>query len=172
MAANISAQASLELEKLAIQLLIDAALEVKVALQLLLDSIQLAVDASLDLEATATIGFSAAIQTPGLHVYRYNGRADELGSGMTVELAGGVPLGSGPSQNVNALVIVASDGSAWGAMQFAFKTNLWQPHTAPTFFAVAILTRGLRSLAISNPLRRRSPMVCNPNHCSMTQHGG
>lgn len=125
-AASASVAASLTAQRIAIQLLIDAAAQVKVQLLALLDVLGLSIDASLALEAQITLGgvLQAQLSSGGIALYRYDGAVDAMGAELSAQLAGGLPGWGIPTQSVMTLVLVAGTPSAQGTLEFAFKTSL------------------------------------------------
>lgn len=78
--------------------------------------------ASINAQLAIVLGFINICATAGIHAYAYSGNADDLGAGMTTELAAGLP-GGGPTDPINALVLATSLGGTWTAMQSVFKTT-------------------------------------------------
>jgi len=129
LAADISASAGIVAEltaqKIAIQLLIDAAAQVQIALLGVLDLLGFALDASIALEEQITLGgaLQLALSSGGIALYRYDGAVDALGADLSAQLSGGLPGIGVPGQSVMVLLFVAGSPSASGALSFAFKTS-------------------------------------------------
>lgn len=129
LAADISASAGIVAEltaqKLAIQLLIDAAAQVNVAILGVLELLGVALDASVSLEQQITLGgaLQLALSSGGIALFRYDGAIDALGGDLSTQLSGGLPGIGVPGQSVMALVLVAGSPGASGALSFAFKTT-------------------------------------------------
>lgn len=129
LAADISASAGIVAEltaqKIAIQLLIDAAAQVQIALLGVLDLLGFALDASIALEEQITLGgaLQLALSSGGIALYRYDGAVDSLGGDLSAQLSGGLPGIGVPGQSVMVLLFVAGSPSASGALSFAFKTS-------------------------------------------------
>jgi len=129
LAADISASAGivaeLKAQKIAIQLLIDAAAQVNVALLGVLELLGFALDASVALEEQITLGgaLQLALSSGGIALYRYDGAVDSLGGDLSAQLSGGLPGIGVPGQSVMALLFVAGSPGASSALSFAFKTS-------------------------------------------------
>lgn len=90
-------------------------------------SIDLQAQIMLDVVALLKLQLQAFADLKGLfafgaHVYAYQDQADALGGAFSTELAAGVPGGAG-ADTAYALLLVATEPAAWGAMAELFKTT-------------------------------------------------
>lgn len=88
-------------------------------LQVAQSRVDSATDASTQLSALLASLFSIA--GASVHAYAYTGQLQDLGAGLTAELAGGVTDGA-PTYAAHAVVLVTANADAWTATQAVFKT--------------------------------------------------
>lgn len=74
--------------------------------------------ASLSIIAT----FGGWMATAGVHLYTFDGTAENLGNELAAETEFGLP-GGGPTDHVNALILATSSGAAWAAMSSVFQVT-------------------------------------------------
>ena len=127
--ANFAVTVDLDLSgQLALALQIVASIEAAIALGLTAPSIsaqiaaQVALTTALQLQLELILELFDLFEAAGVWGYHYTGRADTLGSDMTTELSAGLPGGGGPSETVNALILITNVSATWTAMQQIFKT--------------------------------------------------
>lgn len=76
---------------------------------------------------TAQLGISAnlglILGSPGVAAYAYSGTVGDLGPAVTTATAGGLPIGSGPGDACNAILLATETPATWSAMQQLFKTS-------------------------------------------------
>ena len=104
---------------------IEAALAIGLQPPTLSLQIQVVADLSLalQLQLELLLEFMKLLLVPSVHTWHYTGRADTLGSDMSTTLAGGLPGGAGPAENINALIIATGAADAWNALAQIFKTT-------------------------------------------------
>jgi hypothetical protein len=76
---------------------------------------------SLTASASFSLNFLALLGSPGVRYYLYEGRADQLGSGMTAELSAGLPGGAGPSETIAGVILTANDGGTIEALRTVLR---------------------------------------------------
>lgn len=85
----------------------------------------LAIKAAIGLKIDAIIAIQAeineALAGAGIVAYSYSGRADAMGGEIAGALSGGIPGGSGPTQNVNGLVLACGSSADWAALGMVVK---------------------------------------------------
>lgn len=93
-------------------------------------SAQLAIVAALVADLTASVlsvnaqlaiilGFD--MSAAGVHAYRYDGPANQLGSEFSTELSGGFPAGA-PTDATNAVLLATTIPATWTVLQTFLKT--------------------------------------------------
>lgn len=97
---------------------IDAQLAIVAALIAELEAAIVSVHAQLSI----VLLFAGLLGIGGVHLYRYSGQAQNLGTEFTTALATGFPDGSGPTAATEALLLGTTTAPVWAAIQQIFKT--------------------------------------------------
>jgi hypothetical protein len=71
---------------------------------------------SLSARLAFSTSFGLLLGTPGVYLVRHSGAVGDV-------LPAGLPGGSGPSQPVEGIALLATDAGAWAAIQAVFRTN-------------------------------------------------
>jgi hypothetical protein len=71
---------------------------------------------SLSAQLSFAVSFGVLLGTPGVYLVRHTGPVGDV-------LPSGLPGGSGPSQPVEGIAILATDAGAWSAIQAVFRTG-------------------------------------------------
>jgi hypothetical protein len=106
-----------------------ASIEQSIALGIVPPSIDLQIGLFLaqivELEAAlgVVLDIKGLFAAAGVHVYVYDGDANDFGGELTTELAGGFPGGSGPTEHTNAIVFATTSGATWTAMAQVFQVT-------------------------------------------------
>jgi hypothetical protein len=78
--------------------------------------------AALESALAVALDLANALLVGGLHVYRYQGDADQLGGEFGTELSGGFP-GGAPTDDTNALVLATTVPGTWTAISSIFQVT-------------------------------------------------
>lgn len=78
---------------------------------------------SINAQLTIITDFQALLTSAGVHAYAFAGDVEDLGNELDAELAAGLPGGGGPTEDVDALVLVTNVGATWTAMSQIFQVS-------------------------------------------------
>jgi hypothetical protein len=102
------------------------AIEAQIALGIELPSISVQLAAAVAAAAALQVQVDALLAlefgTAGVHLYAFDGAANQLGGELSTALAGGFP-GGAPTDHTNALVLATTVPAAWAALGKILKTS-------------------------------------------------
>jgi hypothetical protein len=83
----------------------------------------LAAVVSINAQLGIILDFQALLTNPGVFAYAFAGQVEDLGDELDAELAAGLPGGGGPTESVDALVLITNVGATWTAMSQIFQVT-------------------------------------------------
>jgi hypothetical protein len=72
--------------------------------------------ASINVQLAIIADFQALLSGAGVHAYAYAGDVTDFGPELDAEIGAGLPGGGGPTEDVDALVLVTNVGATWTAL--------------------------------------------------------